>query len=162
MAFTFPVQGRQTVNKNEVCSTSSRKPQQITKEIGSVGPCWMCQMCGSGQQEPGRVAKRISLHLNGCSGYLARDEGARMKSYSIIGAVTTQMGLELTSVLTEIPHLGSGFNEAWVLNVVSQKEFSDGQTESCPTLQPHELQLARLFCLPLSLVVGSGSCPLSQ
>lgn len=62
-----------------------------------------------------------------------------MKSYPIIGAVTTQMGLELTSVLTEIPHLGSGLNEAWVLNVVSQKEFSDGQTESCPTLQPHEL-----------------------
>ena len=32
--------------------------------------------------------------------------GARMKSYSIVGAVTTQMGLEPTSVLIEIPHLG--------------------------------------------------------
>lgn len=80
------------------------------------------------------MEKRISLHLNGCSGYLAGDEVARMKSYSIIGSVTTQMGLEPTSVLIEIPHLGSGLNEAWILNAVSQKEFSDRQTESCPSL----------------------------
>ena len=52
------------------------------------------------------MEKRINLLLNGCSGYLARYEGARMKSYSIVGAVTTQMGLEPTSVLIEIPHLG--------------------------------------------------------
>ena len=35
-------------------------------------------------------------------------------------------------------------------------------TESCPTLQPHELQHARILSLPLSPGVCSNSCPLSQ
>ena len=57
-----------------------------------------------------------------------------MKRCSVIGAVTAQMGLEPTPALIEIPHLGSGLNEAWILNVVSQKGFSDRQTESCLSL----------------------------
>jgi len=35
-------------------------------------------------------------------------------------------------------------------------------TKPCPTLQPHELQHARLLCLSLSHGVCSDSCPLSQ
>ena len=33
-------------------------------------------------------------------------------------------------------------------------------TKSCPTLHPHELQHARLWCPPLSPGVCSNSCPL--
>lgn len=95
-------------------------------------------MCGSGTGT-GRY-QEDQFAFNGCSGHPGCEmKEPGMKSYPIIGAVTTQMGLELTSVLIEIPHLGSGLNEAWVLNVVSQKDLADGQTESCPTLQPHEL-----------------------
>ena len=52
----------------------------------------------------------------------------------MIGAVTARMGLEPTPALIEIPPLGSGLNEAWILNVVAQRGFSDRQTESCPSL----------------------------
>ena len=45
---------------------------------------------------------------------------------------------------------------------LSFKTFSCSVAKSCPTLQPHELQHARLPCPSLSPGVCSSSCPLSQ
>ena len=55
-------------------------------------------------------------------------------------------------------HLGSGASGRYSLAKVGGRLVA----KSCPTLQPHGLQNARLPCLSVSPGVCSSSCPLSQ
>ena len=53
----------------------------------------------------------------------------RWKCVTQIGTLTLQPGLKTHSFPTETTNLVSGFNEAQVLNVSSQKEFSERQSD---------------------------------
>ena len=67
------------------------------------------------------------------------------------------MGLE-PSHLTEITHLASGLNEALVLDVSLQKEFSERQNDRLEVDLFREKQAPQTDCGPSERVSGASKC----